>query len=221
MAPAGVARSYRIVQLQASGWNDTDTVLQHVCDAESLHSPIVAFYHRQTRLSLKECCGNRVAGKLRRRTALTVDTKPFWEVKTLEQMTSAEWESLCDGCGRCCLLKLEDEDTSQVYLTRLTCRLLDQGTCRCKDYANRHEKVHDCLSIDVAKVRSLEWLPASCGYRRIDEGRGLAWWHPLVSGSPDTVHEAGISVRSMQTRSEARVKPTTLYKYIIADFIDS
>ena len=148
------------------------------------------------------------------------DAKPFWEVKSLEQMTPSEWESLCDGCGRCCLLKLEDEDTGDVHLTRLVCRLLDQGTCKCKDYANRHTKVHDCLSIDVAKVRSLEWLPASCGYRRVDEGRGLAWWHPLVTGTPETVHEAGISVRALTTRSETRVKPESLHKYIISDFID-
>ena len=153
-------------------------------------------------------------------TAPLAQTKPFWEIKTLEQMTASEWEQLCDGCGRCCLLKLEDEDTSEVYLTRLTCRLLDQGTCKCKDYTNRHKEVHDCLSIDVAKVRSLEWLPASCGYRRIDEGRGLAWWHPLVSGSHETVHEAGISVRALATRSEGRIKPASLHKYIIADFID-
>ncbi len=153
-------------------------------------------------------------------TASTAETKPFWEVKTLEQMTGEEWEQLCDGCGRCCLLKLEDEDTGEVYLTRLTCKLLDQGTCKCTDYPNRHKAVHDCLSIDVAKVRSLEWLPASCGYRRIDEGRGLAWWHPLVSGSSETVHQAGISVRSMPTRSEGRIKPSSLHKYIISDFLD-
>jgi uncharacterized protein len=143
-----------------------------------------------------------------------VAEKPFWETKTLEQMSSEEWEQLCDGCGRCCLLKLEDEDTGEVHLTRLACKLLDLNSCQCKDYPNRQKKVHDCLSIDIAKVRSLEWLPDSCGYRRVDDGRGLAWWHPLVSGSSDTVHEAGISVRGL-ARSEARVKPEALFKYII------
>jgi uncharacterized protein len=190
--------------LATACWNEHDADVQQSSDAESLHYLIVAIYHRAPG----------------RATALTVDTKPFWEVKTLEQMTPSEWESLCDGCGRCCLLKLEDEDTAEVYLTRLTCRLLDQGTCKCKDYPNRHSKVHDCLSIDVEKVRSIEWLPATCGYRRIDEGRGLAWWHPLISGSPETVHEAGISVRALSTRSETRIKPASLHKYIIADFID-
>jgi uncharacterized protein len=146
--------------------------------------------------------------------------RPFWETKTLEQMTPSEWESLCDGCGRCCMVKLEDEDTGEVHLTRLTCRLLDAKTCRCKDYENRQSRVHDCLAIDLEKVRSLGWLPSSCGYRRIEEGRGLAWWHPLVSGSPETVHEAGISVRDLPTRSEGRIKPSSLHKYVIADFLD-
>ena len=142
---------------------------------------------------------------------------PFWEHKTLEEMTRSEWESLCDGCGRCCLVKLQDEDTDEIHLTRLSCRLLDVGSCRCRDYANRHVQVPDCIAIDPEKVRSLDWLPASCGYRRVEEGRGLEWWHPLVSGSPDTVHEAGISVRSWAL-SEARIKPESIHRYIIKDF---
>lgn len=140
--------------------------------------------------------------------------KPFWETKTLEQMSPVEWEQLCDGCGRCCLLKLEDEDTGEVHLTRLACKMLDLNSCKCKDYPNRQKKVHDCLLIDLEKVRSLEWLPDSCAYRRVDDGRGLAWWHPLISGSSETVHDAGISVRGL-ARSEARIKPESLFKYII------
>ncbi len=142
---------------------------------------------------------------------------PFWTTKTLEQMDRAEWESLCDGCGRCCLVKLEDEDTLAVKLTRLSCRLLDVGSCRCSDYANRHSKVPDCIAIDPDKVRNLSWLPPTCGYRLVEEGRGLQWWHPLVSGSAETVHEAGISVRAWAL-NESRIKPHNMHRYIIKDF---
>ncbi len=146
-------------------------------------------------------------------------SEPFWRTKTLEQMTRAEWESLCDGCGRCCLLKLEDEDTGDILLTRLACRLLDVGKCRCSNYENRFAQVPDCIEIDPAKVRALSWLPASCGYRRVDEGRDLAWWHPLVSGSPETVHQAGVSVRAW-ARSEHKVNPETFHRFIIPDLPD-
>lgn len=146
-----------------------------------------------------------------------VESEPFWRTKPLEEMSREEWESLCDGCGRCCLIKLEDEDTGEVHLTRLSCQLLDAGTCRCRDYANRHALMPDCVEIDADKVRKLAWLPSSCAYRRLAEGRDLAWWHPLVSGTPDTVHEAGISVRGW-ARSEASVDPEAFHRYIIRDF---
>lgn len=141
--------------------------------------------------------------------------EPFWRVKTLEQMSETEWESLCDGCGRCCLLKLEDDDTGEIHLTRLACKLLDLKSCRCKDYANRQKHVSDCLRIDPAAVRRLTWLPPTCGYRLIADGKDLAWWHPLVSGSPDTVHAAGISVGSW-ARSEKGIKETSVERYIIS-----
>ena len=120
---------------------------------------------------------------------------PFWETKRIDELTQREWESLCDGCGQCCLLKIEDEDTGDVFLTRLACSLLDVGRCRCKDYANRHNVMSDCITLRPENVEAIAWLPESCAYRRVAEGRGLAWWHPLVSGDPDTVHQAGVSIR--------------------------
>jgi uncharacterized protein len=119
----------------------------------------------------------------------------FWKTKSLEQMSESEWESLCDGCGRCCLVKLEDEETGDIHFTDVGCTLLVEQTCRCRDYDNRQERVSDCVRLTPAAVRSLPWLPKSCAYRLVAEGKDLAWWHPLVSGDSDTVHEAGISVR--------------------------
>ena len=143
--------------------------------------------------------------------------EPFWRRRRLEDLSPTEWESLCDGCGRCCLNKIEDEDTGEIHLTRLACGLLNISTCRCSDYPNRQAKMPDCVQIDPEKVRSLSWLPATCGYRLVGEGRDLQWWHPLVSGSPDTVHQAGISVRGF-ARSEKGVKLEAYWRYIIRDF---
>ncbi|WP_083567690.1 YcgN family cysteine cluster protein [Hyphomicrobium sp. CS1GBMeth3] len=144
------------------------------------------------------------------------EEKPFWETKRLKEMTPEEWDSLCDGCGQCCLNKLEDEDTGRIFLTRLACGLLDVNSCRCKDYENRFARMPDCLSIDMKAVRKLKWLPESCAYRRLNEGRGLTWWHPLISGDPETVHQAGISVRGW-ARSEKGVKQDEIERYIIGE----
>jgi uncharacterized cysteine cluster protein YcgN (CxxCxxCC family) len=127
--------------------------------------------------------------------AKTSEPEPFWRTKTLEEMTSAEWESLCDGCGRCCLVKLEDEETGAIHYTDVGCTLLDGGACRCHDYDNRGARVPDCVRLTAAAVRRLHWLPPSCAYRLVAEGRELSWWHPLVSGDPESVHAAGMSVR--------------------------
>ncbi len=120
---------------------------------------------------------------------------PFWETKRLDEMTDAEWESLCDGCGRCCLHKLRHEDDDSLSFTNVACRLLDLKTCRCGNYAKRQTVVPDCVGLTPETVREIDWLPPSCAYRVLADGGRLAWWHPLVSGRPETVHEAGVSVR--------------------------
>lgn len=130
----------------------------------------------------------------------------FWDEKTLEEMTVVEWESLCDGCGRCCLMKLEDEDTSEIFTSDVHCRLLDGESCKCSDYPNRLAKVPDCIKLNPENVRSISWIPKTCAYRRIAEGKGLAWWHPLISGDPETVIAVGVSVRG-RTINEDKVKP--------------
>lgn len=140
----------------------------------------------------------------------------FWRGKRLEDMTEAEWESLCDGCGRCCLNKLEEEETGDIYWTDVACRLLDRTSCRCSSYHDRHAHVPDCVRLDVAEVveQTYTWLPPTCAYRLIAAGRDLYWWHPLVSGDPDTVHAAGISARG-RCISEDSIPADTLEDHIV------
>ncbi len=141
-------------------------------------------------------------------------TSPFWRTKTLREMTEAEWESLCDGCGRCCLNKLEDWDTGAIAWTNVACTLLDTESCRCRDYPGRSQIVPDCIRLTPEEVESLHWLPPTCAYRLVDEGSDLPWWHPLVSGDPDTVHEAGISVRG-RAISEDGIAPEALEEHLV------
>jgi len=114
----------------------------------------------------------------------------------MAQMTEAEWEALCDGCGKCCLNKLEDEDTGEVALTRVACRLLDDSTCRCSQYPIRHQFIPECIVLSPTTITEhLYWLPQTCAYRLVYEGRDLYDWHPMISGDPQSVHDAGVSMQ--------------------------
>lgn len=129
-----------------------------------------------------------------RRTGGARSTGAFWRTTALDQLSDDEWESLCDGCGKCCLHKLEDEDTGEILFTRVACRLLEISRCRCSDYENRLRRVPECL--DVRRhMDKLSWLPSTCAYRLLGEGLDLPPWHPLVCGEPSAVHRAGVSVR--------------------------
>ena len=146
---------------------------------------------------------------------MVTEARPFWNTKTPEEMTTEEWESLCDGCGRCCLHKLEDIDTGLYFYTNVACHLLDQKTCRCKEYPNRMSLVKDCLVLSPADHEHYNWLPTTCAYRRLANGMDLEWWHPLVSGDPATVHQARISIRN-RTVSENEVRKERLEDHIVS-----
>lgn len=139
---------------------------------------------------------------------------PFWQ-RPLDQLTAAEWEQLCDGCGRCCLHKLEDEDTGEVYYTRIACARLDLESCRCTAYAERAQVEPECAVITPANIAALDYLPESCAYRLRRAGLPLPSWHPLLSGDPESVHRAGVSVRSYALPLAAVPDPDDLEDYII------
>ena len=141
---------------------------------------------------------------------------PFWRRKTLAEMSDEEWESLCDGCGRCCLVKLQDEDDGTIAFTDVACWLLDGNTCRCRNYEERKRWVPDCVVLTADTVATLPWLPATCAYRLLAEGEDLLWWHPLVSGDPDLVHKVGASVKN-RVVSETQVDDDDLVDHIIGE----
>lgn len=141
------------------------------------------------------------------------NAEAFWKTKSLRQMSKSQWEALCDGCGKCCLIKLIDEVTDELHFTKVSCRLLDCHTCQCGNYENRKEVVNDCVILSPRLIEELQWMPSTCAYRLIYEGKDLFWWHHLVSGDMDTVHEAGISVRG-RAISERHVEDKDLPDYI-------
>lgn len=145
--------------------------------------------------------------------------KPFWQAKRLEQMTAQEWESLCDGCGLCCLVRFEDEDTGEIIPTRVSCRLFDDKLCRCSDYENRKKHVPDCIKLTPHNIEALEWMPKSCAYRRLHEGRDLAAWHPLITGDPESVHRAGVSIRSQTVNERDLADPDDAIDYLAEDLL--
>lgn len=139
--------------------------------------------------------------------------EPFWKRKTLAEMTREEWESLCDGCGKCCVLKLEDVDTGDIYYTDVACKLLDCDDCSCTDYANRKAIVPDCVILTPERLESLHWMPKSCAYRRLNEGMDLPDWHPLVTGEPESTRLSGNSVAG-QIIPEAHVAEADMPDHI-------
>jgi len=139
----------------------------------------------------------------------------FWERYRLDELTEEEWEALCDGCGQCCLLKFQDDDTGELAVLGVACELLDVESCRCSDYDNRFARVPDCTRLTPERVEEFRWLPHSCAYRRLAEGRKLARWHPLLCGDPERVHRKGISVRSFAL-SRRDVPDEALEDHIIA-----
>ena len=139
----------------------------------------------------------------------------FWRDKPLEALDPAEWEALCDGCGRCCLNKLEDWDTGEIHWTNVACRLLDGQSCACSNYERRRDYVPDCVQLTPETVREIDWLPPTCAYRLVAEGRDLYWWHHLVSGDRETVHQAGISAKG-RTISDEGLEPEDYEDHLVA-----
>ncbi len=146
--------------------------------------------------------------------------EPFWRRKTLEQMTVREWESLCDGCGLCCLVRFEDEETGAIIPTRVHCRLFDAQLCQCSDYADRQRHVPDCIKLTPHNIEALEWMPKSCAYRRLHEGRDLPGWHPLITGDPESPHRAGVSVRGQTVNEGALADPEDALDFTACDLME-
>ena len=144
------------------------------------------------------------------------DNKPFWLAKGLHEMDPDEWESLCDGCGQCCLIKLEADDSQELFVTNVACRQLDIRNCRCRDYAHRAQQVNMCLLISLEQPEIFNWLPETCAYRCLYEGRPLPDWHPLITQNTRAMHAAGMSVSSYAI-SEEFIHPQQLDLHIIGE----
>ena len=138
----------------------------------------------------------------------------FWKHKNLSELSQEEWEALCDGCGLCCLYKIEDDDTGEIFLTNVACRFLDIHHGGCQLYQNRKKAMPDCVQLTLANISRLSWLPATCAYRLLLEGKTLPDWHPLVSGSSDSVHRAGIAAAG-KVVSETSIRMQDLEEYIV------
>ena len=138
----------------------------------------------------------------------------WYNTLSLEQLDEQQWEALCDGCAKCCLHKLEDEDSGEIFYTRIRCRYLDEATCRCSDYSRRSELVPNCIHLNRDNARDLTWLPSTCAYRLRGAGEPLPQWHPLVSGRDASVHEAGISIRG-RALSDEYVHPEGYDEHVV------
>ena len=163
----------------------------------------VKTFNRHTENDLRKAFPVPVKSVTEQRIFVRMPSKPFWEEKSLEEMNHEEWESLCDGCGKCCLQKLEDEDTGEIHYTALACSLLDVETCRCKDYKQRHKKIPQCIKLNPERIHEFGFLPGTCAYRLLSEGKALPQWHPLRSGSSESVHDQGISVKRFAKHAES------------------
>ena len=176
------------------------TAPQHVTSLSLMSRDVSAWVDEVAKLTQPDhvywCDGSDAEFQaLERELIAAQELLPFWKRKSLAQMSKQEWESLCDGCGMCCVNKLEYEGTGELAQTDTCCKLLDPKTARCRDYKNRKKIVPDCIQLSPKVVAKMDWLPKTCGYRLVHLKQDLYWWHPLVSGDPETVHQAGISAR--------------------------
>ncbi len=144
----------------------------------------------------------------------SLQSEAFWKTKNMAELSRDEWESLCDGCGKCCCIRLEDEDTAAIYITDVACKLFDSEQCQCSDYPNRSKKVPDCVTLTPGNVAQLHWMPQTCAYRLVANGEDLPEYHHLVSGSRQTIHDAGMSVQEA-VYSESDIDPDDIPNHIV------
>jgi uncharacterized cysteine cluster protein YcgN (CxxCxxCC family) len=176
----------------------------------------LTIFKRKTRASGKCAISIQAMTDQKKAKAANPAKQPFWRGRALSDFSRAEWESLCDGCGRCCLVKLEDEDTGEIHFTDVGCRLLDPATARCSDYGHRSRRVKDCIRLTPDSAAALTWLPPTCAYRLLAHGEDLPNWHPLVSGRPESVIEAGISVLGRVSALEDELSVDEIVDRIVA-----